>query len=176
MKKLFALFLCLCLMAGIVPVMADNAAETEAAPQITMNTFPVYFKAVENVWRDDFPVYFLNGVEDMMYISSSAFSNGSAEISVYFKQGTDADKATVNVQNRVSQAEGILPAAVTQQGVTVQKSVNSILQIQSLESTDDRFDQKFIINYLDINVIPRISRITGVGSINLLGDTYGVRI
>ena len=118
----------------------------------------------------------VNGVEDMMYISSSAFSNGSAEISVYFKQGTDADKATVNVQNRVSQAEGILPAAVTQQGVTVQKSVNSILQIQSLESTDDRFDQKFIINYLDINVIPRISRITGVGSIKLLGDTYGVRI
>ena len=118
----------------------------------------------------------VNGVEDMMYISSSAFSNGSAEISVYFKQGTDADKATVNVQNRVSQAEGILPAAVTQQGVTVRKSVNSILQIQSLESTDDRFDQKFIINYLDINVIPRISRITGVGSIKLLGDTYGVRI
>ena len=118
----------------------------------------------------------VNGVEDMMYISSSAFSNGSAEINVVFKQGTDADKATVNVQNRVSQAEGILPAAVTQQGVTVQKSVNSILQIQSLESTDDRFDQKFIINYLDINVIPRISRITGVGSINLLGDTYGVRI
>ena len=118
----------------------------------------------------------VNGVEDMMYISSSAFSNGSAEINVYFKQGTDADKATVNVQNRVSQAQGKLPSEVTQQGVTVQKSVNSILQIQSLESTDDRFDQTFIINYLDINVIPRISRITGVGSINLLGDTYGVRI
>ena len=118
----------------------------------------------------------VNGVEDMMYISSSAFSNGSAEISVFFKQGTDADKATVNVQNRVSQAQGMLPAAVTQQGVTVQKSVNSILQIQSLVSTDDRFDEKFVINYLDINVIPRISRITGVGSTNLLGDTYGVRI
>ena len=118
----------------------------------------------------------VNGVEDMMYISSSAFSNGSAEISVFFKQGTDADKATVNVQNRVSQAQGMLPAAVTQQGVTVQKSVNSILQIQSLVSADDRFDEKFVINYLDINVIPRISRITGVGSTNLLGDTYGVRI
>ena len=118
----------------------------------------------------------VNGVEDMMYISSTAFSNGSAEINVYFKQGTNADQATVNVQNRVSQAEGTLPSAVTQQGVTVQKSVNSILQIQALESTDDRFDQKFIINYLDINVIPRISRVTGVGSTNLLGDTYGVRI
>ncbi len=118
----------------------------------------------------------VNGVEDMMYISSAAFSNGSAEISVYFKQGTDADQATVNVQNRVSQAEGSLPAAVTAQGITVQKSVNSILQIQSLESTDDRFDQKFIGNYLDINVMPRISRITGVGSTTLLGDTYGVRV
>ena len=118
----------------------------------------------------------VNGVEDMMYISSTAFSNGSAEIDVYFKQGTDADQATVNVQNRVSQAEGSLPSEVTQQGVTVQKSVNSILQIQALESTDDRFDQKFIINYLDINVIPRISRITGVGSTTLLGDTYGVRV
>ena len=69
MKKLFALFLCLCLMAGTVPVMAENAAETEAAPQITMKTFPVYFKAVENVWRDDFPVYFLNGVEDVPFIN-----------------------------------------------------------------------------------------------------------
>ena len=118
----------------------------------------------------------VNGVEDMMYISSTAFSNGSAEIDVYFKQGTDADQATVNVQNRVNQAEGSLPSEVTQQGVTVQKSVNSILQIQALESTDDRFDQKFIINYLDINVIPRISRITGVGSTTLLGDTYSVRV
>ena len=118
----------------------------------------------------------VNGVEDMMYISSAAFSNGSAEINVYFKQGTDADQATVNVQNRVSQAQGSLPAAVTAQGITVQKIVNSILQIQCLESTDDRFDQKFIGNYLDINVMPRISRITGVGGTTLLGDTYGVRI
>ena len=118
----------------------------------------------------------VNGVEDMMYISSTAFSNGSAEIDVYFKQGTDADQATVNVNNRVSQAQSKLPSAVIANGVTVKKSVNSILQIMSLESTDDRFDQKFINNYLDINVLPQISRITGVGSTQLLGDTYGVRI
>ena len=118
----------------------------------------------------------VNGVEDMMYISSTAFSNGSAEIDVYFKQGTDADQATVNVNNRVSQAQAKLPSAVITNGVTVKKSVNSILQIMSLESTDDRFDQKFINNYLDINVLPRISRITGVGSTQLFGDTYGVRI
>lgn len=118
----------------------------------------------------------VNGVEDMMYISSTANSNGTAEISVYFKQGTDADQATVNVQNRVNQALGLLPAEVTAQGVTVMKSVNSILQIISLESTDDKFDQRFISNFLDINVIPAISRVTGVGRIQLIGDKYGVRI
>ena len=118
----------------------------------------------------------VNGVEDMMYISSTAFSNGSVEIDVYFKQGTDADQATVNVNNRVNQAQGLLPSDVTKNGITVSKSVNSILQIMALESTDDRFDQKFINNYLDINVLPRISRVTGVGSTQLLGDTYGVRI
>ena len=118
----------------------------------------------------------INGVEDMMYISSTANSNGTAEISVYFKQGTDADQATVNVQNRVNQALGLLPSEVTQQGVTVMKSVNSILQILSLESTDDKFDQRFISNFLDINVIPAISRVTGVGRIQLIGDKYGVRI
>ncbi|MBR4536854.1 MAG: efflux RND transporter permease subunit [Bacteroidales bacterium] len=118
----------------------------------------------------------VNGVEDMMYMSSTALSNGSAEIDVYFKQGTDADQATVNVQNRVSQAEGILPADVTTQGVTVSKSVNSILQVLALESTDDKFDQKFIANYIDINVLPVLSRITGVGTTQLLADQYGVRI
>ncbi|MBR6091339.1 MAG: efflux RND transporter permease subunit [Bacteroidales bacterium] len=118
----------------------------------------------------------VNGVEDMMYITSTASSNGTAEIDVYFKQGTDPDMATVNTQNRVNQALGLLPADVTTQGVTVTKSVNSILQIISLESTDDKFDEKFIINFLDINVIPQVSRVTGVGRTQLIGDKYGVRI
>ena len=118
----------------------------------------------------------VNGVEDMLYMTSTANSNGSAEIYVYFKQGTDADQATTNVQNRVNRALGLLPSEVTTQGVTVTKSVNSILQILSLESSDDKFDQKFITNYLDINVIPAVSRVTGVGRTQLLGDKYGVRI
>lgn len=118
----------------------------------------------------------VNGVEDMMYITSTASSNGTAEIDVYFKQGTDPDMATVNTQNRVNQALGLLPSEVTTQGVTVTKSVNSILQIRSLESTDDKFDEKFIINFLDINVIPQVSRVTGVGRTQLIGDKYGVRI
>ena len=118
----------------------------------------------------------INGVEDMMYITSTARSNGTAEIDVYFKQGTDPDMATVNTQNRVNQALGLLPSDVTTQGVTVTKSVNSILQILGLESTDDKFDEKFIINFLDINVIPQVSRVTGVGRTQLIGDKYGVRI
>ena len=118
----------------------------------------------------------VNGVEDMLYMTSTARSNGSAEIYVYFKQGTDADQATTNVQNRVNRALGLLPSDVTTQGVTVTKSVNAILQILCLESSDDRFDQKFITNYLDINVLPAVSRVTGVGRTQLLGDKYGVRI
>ncbi len=118
----------------------------------------------------------INGVENMMYMSSSASSTGQVEIKVYFKQGTNADMAAVNVQNRVSKALGLLPAEVTQVGVTVEKSQNSMLQIGSLVSTDERFDEKFISNYLDIYVIPRILRVNGVGKVTSLGDKYALRI
>ncbi|MCQ2096203.1 MAG: efflux RND transporter permease subunit [Bacteroidaceae bacterium] len=118
----------------------------------------------------------INGVEDMMYMSSSASSNGQVEIRVYFKQGTDADMATVNVQNRVSKALGLLPTEVTQVGVMVEKSQNSMLQIGSLVSTDGRFDEKFISNYLDIYVLPRLLRVNGVGKVTSLGDKYALRI
>ena len=92
----------------------------------------------------------INGVEDMSYMTSSASSNGSAEIQVYFKQGTNADMAAVNVQNRVSTALGLLPAEVTRVGVTVQKRQNSLLQIASLVSRDGKFDQDFIANFIGI--------------------------
>ena len=118
----------------------------------------------------------VNGVEDMLYMTAIANANGSADISVYFKQGTDADKACVNVQNRVNQCQGLLPPDVTRTGVIVMKSMNSILQITSLVSRDGKFDSKFINNYLDINVMPRIKRITGVGKTILLGNQYGVRV
>lgn len=118
----------------------------------------------------------VNGVEDMIYMDATATSNGEGEIDIYFKQGTDADKATVNVQNRVSQAAGILPEDVIRAGVTVQKNVNATLMIMSLESTDGQFDQSFISNYLDINVMPAISRIAGVGRTMVMGEQYGVRI
>ena len=118
----------------------------------------------------------INGVENMMYISSTATNTGSATITVYFNQGTDPDMAAVNVQNRVSMAEGLLPSEVTQIGVTTMKRQTSFLQINSLTSPDGRYDENFIANYLDINVIPEIKRIQGVGDVQELGDTYSMRI
>ena len=118
----------------------------------------------------------INGVENMMYISSTATNTGSATITIYFNQGTDPDMAAVNVQNRVSMAEGLLPAEVTQIGVTTMKRQTSFLQINALTSPDGRYDENFIANYLDINVIPEIKRIQGVGDVQELGDAYSMRI
>ena len=118
----------------------------------------------------------INGVEDMMYVSSSASNAGLAIIQVYFKQGTDPDMAAVNVQNRVAKAQGLLPAEVTKVGVSTMKRQTSFLQIGALVCTDGRYDQTFLANYLDINVIPQIKRIEGVGDVMELGDTYSMRI
>lgn len=118
----------------------------------------------------------INGVENMIYITSTATNSGSAEILVYFKQGTDPDMAAVNVQNRVSKAQGLLPSEVTKIGVSTTKRQNSFLQIDGLISPDKRYDETFLTNYLDINVIPAIKRIQGVGDAQLLGDTYSMRI
>ena len=118
----------------------------------------------------------INGVENMLYITSTATNSGSAQINVYFKQGTDPDMATVNVQNRVSKAQGLLPSEVTKIGVTTQKQQNSFLQIGALVSKDGKYDETFLANYLDINVVPEIKRINGVGEVLELGDTYSMRI
>ena len=118
----------------------------------------------------------INGVENMIYMTSTATNNGSGSITVYFKQGTDPDMATINTKNRVSEAEGLLPAEVTKIGVTVEKRQNSMLKILALYSPDDSYDQTFINNYFKINVEPRLSRITGVGNVNVMGGDYAMRI
>ena len=118
----------------------------------------------------------INGVENMTYMTSTATNNGSGSITVYFKQGTDPDMATINTKNRVSEAEGLLPAEVTKIGVTVEKRQNSMLKILALYSPDDSYDQNFINNYFKINVEPRLSRITGVGNVNVMGGDYAMRI
>ena len=118
----------------------------------------------------------INGVENMLYISSTATNAGSATINVIFKQGTDPDMAAVNVQNRVSRVQGLLPQEVTRIGVSTIKRQTSFLQIDALCSEDGTYDEDFISNYLDINVIPQIKRVEGVGDVMLLGGTYSLRI
>ena len=118
----------------------------------------------------------VNGVENMAYMTSEASATGDVNINVFFKQGTDPDMAAVNVQNRVSAALGLLPQEVTRVGVKVEKRQNNILQIAALVSRDGKFDNDFVANYVDINVKPRLLRVTGVGSVQLLGNTYSLRI
>lgn len=118
----------------------------------------------------------INGVENMTYISSTSSNAGDAYLTVYFKQGTDPDMAAVNVQNRVSTAAGLLPAEVTKIGVTTNKQQKSMLKAITLYSSDDSYDTQFLNNYLAINVIPRLKRISGVGAVTLLGSNYSMRI
>lgn len=118
----------------------------------------------------------INGVENMDYITSTAANNGAATIQIYFKQGTDPDMAAVNVQNRVAKAQGFLPAEVTKVGVSTLKRQTSILQAVSFSCNNGEYDDNFLANYLDINVIPEIKRIEGVGDVLMLGNTYSMRI
>ena len=118
----------------------------------------------------------INGVEDMMYMVSSATNSGSASIQIYFRQGTDGDMAMVNVQNRIASAQSLLPAEVTKSGVSVKKRQTSRIKAIAVYSPDNSFDRKFIINYLKINIEPRLSRIAGVGEVDVRGGDYSLRI
>ncbi|MFD2570435.1 efflux RND transporter permease subunit [Spirosoma soli] len=119
----------------------------------------------------------INGVENMTYMTSTATNEGAGTITVYFKVGTNPDLAAVNVQNRVSRATSLLPAEVTQAGVTVTKSQSSNLLIFSLNSSNPAYDQTFLQNYAKINLIPQLQRVTGVGSANAFGSRdYAMRI
>lgn len=118
----------------------------------------------------------INGVENMMYMTSTASNNGSGDISIYFKQGTDADMAAVNVQNRVSMAQGLLPAEVTKVGVTTQKRQNSMLVVFSIFDESDTYNIEFLENYAKINLIPEIQRVKGVGEAMVMGQDYSMRI
>ena len=118
----------------------------------------------------------INGVPGMTYMTSTASSSGDVSIQVFFEQGSDPDIAAVNVQNRVSRATALLPADVTKVGVQVMKQQNNILQIGAIRSVDGKYGDDFIANYIDINVKPRLMRITGVGDVLSLGNTYALRI
>ena len=119
----------------------------------------------------------INGVENMTYMTSSASNSGSAYIQIYFKQGTNADMCAVNVQNRVSQAQALLPAEVTRVGVTVMKRQTSNVMMYTLTTEDGRYDDEFLTNYNNINIVPALKRITGVGDVQNPGmKTYAMRI
>lgn len=118
----------------------------------------------------------INGAEGMTYIQSTATNTGSATITVYFEQGFDPDMAAVDVQNRVAKAQSMLPAEVTRVGVITQKRQTSMLLVFSLLSPDGKFEQKFIENYMKINVIPQIQRVNGVGDAMVMGADYSMRI
>ena len=118
----------------------------------------------------------INGVENMTYMTSSATNAGGASIRIFFKQGTDPDMSVVNVQNRVGEAQRLLPAEVVQSGVTVRKMQTGTLMFVSLYSPDDSFAANFLTNYMQINLEPRLSRIPGVGEVNIFGARYSMRI
>ncbi|MBF1627050.1 MAG: efflux RND transporter permease subunit, partial [Prevotella sp.] len=119
----------------------------------------------------------INGVENMTYIESTATNAGMAMLTVYFKQGTDPNMAAVNVQNRVSQAQALLPAEVTRVGVTVSKRQSSNVVMYSLTTDDGRYDDEFLTNYNNINIVPMLKRINGVGDVHIPGmKTYSMRI
>lgn len=118
----------------------------------------------------------INGVENMTYMTSTATNTGSAEIYVYFKQGTDPDMAAVNVQNKISSATAKLPSDVKVVGVQAFKRQTSMLQIFTVSSPDDSFDQTFLSNYININIKPELLRIQGVGQMVVLGGDYSMRV
>ena len=119
----------------------------------------------------------INGVENMTYMESTATNAGMAMITVYFKQGADPNMAAVNVQNRVSQAQALLPAEVTRAGVTVSKRQSSTVVMYSLTTDDGRYDDEFLTNYNNINIVPMLKRINGVGDVQTPGmKTYSMRI
>jgi hydrophobe/amphiphile efflux-1 (HAE1) family protein len=119
----------------------------------------------------------INGVEDMIYMQSTSTASGTMSLSVYFQTGTDADQATINVNNRVQRALAVLPEEVRRQGVTATKRSSSILQIVALSSPDRRYDTIYISNYALVNVIDELRRVPGVGDAALFGASdYSMRI
>ena len=118
----------------------------------------------------------INGVEGMMYMSSTASNNGTASIGIFFRQGTDPDMAMVNVQNRAATVQGRLPSDVVKSGLTVRKRQTSNIKQLSVYSPDSTFDRSFLANYTKINIEPRLSRIPGVGEVNVMGADYSMRI
>lgn len=147
------------------PVVSVNASYQGANADVVLNSVVVPLEEA------------INGVEDMAYMTSNAGNDGNASITITFKLGTDPDLAAVNVQNRVARATPLLPQEVTRAGVTTFKRQSSSLVIFSLYSDDPAYDQTFLQNYAEINLVPQIKRISGVGEAMAFGRRdYSMRI
>ena len=118
----------------------------------------------------------INGASGIDYISSSSMSSGSAFIQVVFKSGIDPEMAVVMVKNKIAEVEGVLPQEVLKTGVHVETSQQTFLKVIALECPDNRFESDFISNFFDINIKPRLQRIKGIGKVNVLGNTFAMRI
>jgi HAE1 family hydrophobic/amphiphilic exporter-1 len=119
----------------------------------------------------------INGVENMIYMTSSSSNDGTLNITIFFKLGTDPDKAAINVQNRVSQATNQLPKEVLNTGIITSKQNNSTIMIIDMESKDHKYDAAFLNNYALINIVPAIQRIEGVGKAQVFGSKdYAMRV
>ena len=166
----------------LMGVIAMKALPVEQYPDIappTVNVFCTYPDANAETVQKAVIVPLeeaINGVEDMIYMTSTASNTGDASINIYFKQGANADMAAVNVQNRVNGALSQLPAEATKSGVMTEKQQNAELMTFALYSPDGRFDQTFLNNYVKINVEPRLKRIGGVGKAQLFGSNYSMRL
>ena len=118
----------------------------------------------------------INGAEGMTYMESTATNTGSATINVYFEQGFDPNMAAVDVQNRVAKAQSLLPAEVTSVGVLTQKRQTSMLLGISLYDENGAYSEEFIENYMKINIVPQLQRISGVGDVMVMGADYSMRV
>ena len=147
------------------PTVSVSASYQGASAEVVMNSVVIPLEEQ------------INGVEDMAYMTSTSNNDGSASISVYFKLGTNPDLAAVNVQNRVSRATSLLPKEVTQAGVTTSKRQSDNILILSLYSENPEYDITFLQNYANINIIPKIKRVAGVGDAIIFGQRdYSMRI
>ena len=167
------------LVAGLIGLYALSVEQYPDIAPPTIRVSTTYSGANAEAVQKSFIVPLeeaINGVENMTYMTSTASNTGSAEITVYFKQGTDPDMAAVNVQNKVSTATSLLPAEVTKVGVTTMKRQSSMLMIFGLYSPKGTYDETFLTNYLNINVKPQLQRISGVGEVNVMGGDYAMRI
>ncbi|WP_201566816.1 MULTISPECIES: efflux RND transporter permease subunit [Psychrobacter] len=118
----------------------------------------------------------MKGLDGLMYMSSSSSSNGSASVTLTFENGTDPDTAQVQVQNKLQAAMSSLPESVQRQGVNVNKSSSSFLMVQAFISEDGTMDRADIADYINSNVVDSISRVEGVGEVQVFGSTYAMRV